>query len=446
MPSSSSRDRLKRGLKSHSPPGMYANSKGSACQRDVARSLGIELALGLDRFWERRRKRSDQTSVDVVDMFCGCGGMSAGFEAFNAVIPTYRLLGAIDIDSDARATYAANLGLTPQAIDVSRLARSQHLLPQFLSEIGRTKSRPLLLIGCSPCQGFSSHRNGRGPTDLRNSLFLDFIKIVERSSPDVVIMENVPELLTGPYWRYVEQARTRLEARGYYVHISYHSLAGFGLPQERFRALLMAMKMPFAPIHPFLARNEFLTVRQAIGRLRPLPAGGSDPDDELHYGVHHKASTVKTIMHVPPNGGNLPLGYGPPCLRRAHERNGKRAYEDVYGRLHWDKPAITITAHARNPASGRFVHPEQHRGLSVREAALLQGFPKSYWVAGSLDSRIRQIGNAVPPIFSACLAAHIAGELASGALSSSFDTGVNASLGESFARLIPSLKGVGNRR
>ena len=80
------------------------------------------------------------------------------------------------------------------------------------------------------------------------------------------------------------------------------------------------------------------------------------------------------------------------ALRRAAERNGRAVYEDVYGRLYWDKPAITITAYARNPASGRFIHPEQDRGLTVREAALLQGFPRCYWFAGSLDSKFRQIG------------------------------------------------------
>ena len=446
---SSARNRLKVSLReAHSHNCSHANAKRTASIRDAARSCGIDLALQLDRYWEHRPQHPAEASVDVIDLFCGCGGMSAGFEAFNALIPTYRILSAVDIDSDARETYTQNFGLTPEAIDISSLARSKNQLPAFLTAIGRTKSRPLVLIGCSPCQGFSSHRNERAPKDLRNSLFLDFIRVVERSSPDVVVMENVPELLTGPYWDYVQQARERLEACGYYVHISYHNLAGYGLPQERFRALLLAMKIPFAPINPFLARDEYRTVRQAIGGMRPLVSGERDPDDDLHYGVHHKVTTIETIMRVPANGGNLPPGVGPACLQRAHARNGKRAYEDVYGRLHWDKPAITITAHARNPASGRFVHPEQHRGLSVREAALLQGFPKTYWVCGSLDSRVRQIGNAVPPIFAAFLAAHIAGELASGALSSSaFEGGVNSSLGESFSRLIPSLKaGTGRQR
>jgi DNA (cytosine-5)-methyltransferase 1 len=117
----------------------------------------------------------------------------------------------------------------------------------------------------------------------------------------------------------------------------------------------------------------------------------------------------------------------------------------VYGRLWWDRPAITITAYARNPASGRYVHPEQHRGLSVREAALLQGFPKKYLFTGSFDSRFRQIGNAVPPTFSAYLAAHVLGELLREKTLVAEEHDIVAPIGPSFSRLIPALK-AGHRR
>jgi site-specific DNA-cytosine methylase len=145
----------------------------------------------------------------------------------------------------------------------------------------------------------------------------------------------------------VDQARLRLERGGYFVSVVYHNLAGFGLPQERFRALIVAMRRPFDPVRPFLRREEFRTVRDAIGDLPALDAGGRDPLDELHYTVRHKESTVNTIRQVPRDGGSLPGGVGPACLERALLRNGKKAYEDVYGRLYWDRPAITITSHAR---------------------------------------------------------------------------------------------------
>ena len=110
-------------------------------------------------------------------------------------------------------------------------------------------------------------------------------------------------------------------------------------------------------------------------------------------------------------------------------------------RLPWDKPSITITAFARNPASGRFTHPEQDRALTIREASLLQGFPKQYQFSGSLDSSFRQIGNAVPPIFSAAIASHIVSELLSPPIAEeNFDRGILGAVGASFSRAIPSIK------
>ena len=113
----------------------------------------------------------------------------------------------------------------------------------------------------------------------------------------------------------------------------------------------------------------------------------------------HRASTIAVIRQIPQDGGSRPSGIGPQCLDRI------KGFYDVYGRLAWDKPSITITHYARNPASGRFVHPEQHRGLTQREAARLQGFPDSFRFAGTFDDVFRQIGEAVPPPFSVAVAA-----------------------------------------
>jgi DNA (cytosine-5)-methyltransferase 1 len=218
-------------------------------------------------------------------------------------------------------------------------------------------------------------------------------------------------------------------------------MAAFGLSQERFRALLVAMPRPFRPPHGFLDRDEFRTVRDAIGDLPRVAAGERDLNDEMHYSAGHRTSTLDTIRAVPKNGGSRPSHVGPECLRRAARKNGRAVYEDVYGRLSWDAPAITITAYARNPASGRYIHPEQDRGLTVREAALLQGFPRDYWFAGSLDQRFRQIGNAVPPTFAVYLAAYLLGELlAEPPGSQEFDSGITQPIGASFSRLIPALK------
>jgi DNA (cytosine-5)-methyltransferase 1 len=145
-----------------------------------------------------------------------------------------------------------------------------------------------------------------------------------------------------------------------------------------------------------------MTVREAIGKLKPLdPKGGVDSGDPMHKTSNHRDSTIQTLALIPKDGGARPRGVGPKCLDKV------AGFYDVYGRLWWDRPAITITARCRTPSCGRFTHPEQNRGLSIREAALLQGFPKTFIFKGPFDDCYKQIGNAVPPPFSVVLAQHI---------------------------------------
>ena len=406
--------------------------------RRAALSAAKMIGPNLNQYWGKSAEVVGP--VDVIDMFSGCGGMSAGFRAVNGLLPAYKLALAVDIDNIANNSYHHNIGVKAQGADVSRLAVDSADLEKLLKASGRRPGHPLVLIGCAPCQGFSSHRNRKGNSDTRNSLFADFAKIATKLKPDAIVVENVPELLTDGYWPYVREARKTLTKAGYQVHIGVHNMAEYGVPQERFRAVLLAFPRAFRPPGGFLNRQSFRTVREAIGGLPPVAAGEKRSDDPMHYSAGHQDSTLRTIRAVPLNGGNRPADVGPECLRRGAQRQGKAMYEDVYGRLHWDKPAITITAYARNPASGRFVHPEQHRGLSVREAALLQGFPASYWFAGSLDERFRQIGNAVPPMFSCYLAAYILGELLGRPIDGQTPAGIDRPIGRSFSRMIPGLK------
>lgn len=416
----------------------------SGRRRSSVGELPRRAALSLDANWKRASK-APSGRLAVVDMFSGCGGMSAGFKSINGIEPAFTIAAAIDIDDVANKTYEANLGIRPEKADVSELARRPALMNEIFARYVGNKNDNLVLIGCAPCQGFSSHRNEAGQTDPRNTLVVDFARIAARIQPIAIVMENVPELLTDRYWPVVSQTRRILEDAGYFVNLSVHNMAEVGAPQERFRTLMLAMKKPFTPPHGFLSRDEFRTVRQAIGSLPPIAPGQRHPSDPMHYTAGHRPSTVATIRAVPKDGGSRPDHVGPECLRRAKARNGRAVYEDVYGRLFWDKPAITITAYARNPASGRYVHPEQDRGLSVREAALLQSFPADFYFTGTLDERFRQVGNAVPPAFAAFIAAHVLMQLRQTTPASSFDKGILSPVGRSFSRLIPALK-AGYRR
>lgn len=341
--------------------------------------------------------------IQVLDFFSGAGGTSLGFAALGRVLPSFELLGGFDINAVSATTYGANY-LTPvQNRDIRELAEHPEQLDKLLKNVGYDKDKATMLIGCAPCQGFSSHRkkHWEAVADSRNNLVLSFSKIVNHLQPDIVLMENVPEFLSKRYWNIFAEAKRRFESYGYIVKQNVYNAAQFGVPQERFRSIIIAMRKKFLLPVGFLDVASYRTVRDAIGKLPPVKAGEECPSDPLHKGVAHKQSTIEIIRSVPHDGGNRPAGVGPTCLDKV------AGFYDVYGRLPWDRPSITITHYARNPASGRYSHPEQDRGLTAREAASLQSFPTGFVFTGKSDDIYRQIGEAVPPLFSAALAAHI---------------------------------------
>jgi DNA (cytosine-5)-methyltransferase 1 len=408
----------------------------SASLAQALQGLAESLPSNFDGYWSAGRS-VDDGPIDLIDIFSGCGGTSAGFRALNGILPIFRHVLAVDIDPTANATYERNIGLKPVLSDAHELATQPQRMDDLISQSPRRSGAPLVLIGCAPCQGFSSHRNGAA--DKRNELFTDFAHIAVRLEPDFVIIENVPELCTDQYWDMVSEARAVFEIAGYRTHLSVHNFAEFGLPQERYRALMLASRQPFHAPVGFLDRQHFRTVRDAIGMLPAIEPGQVDPIDPMHFSAGHRKSTIDMIKTVPQDGGRRAFDAGPPSLIALHARQGKPAYEDVYGRLYWDRPAITITGSSRNPASGRFVHPEQHRGLTVREGALLQGFPYDFEFVGGLIGSFRLLGNAVPPLVAANVGLGIVEDLIDPP-SSGPGRGVEFPLARSFARLIPSLK------
>jgi len=380
--------------------------------------------------------------VDVFDFFCGCGGTSAGFKAARLRGASYRLLGGVDIDKHALATYRTNLGAPTFNADVLQLARNPKAVDSLLKSTARDPKNPLVLIGCAPCQGFSSHTKMEEDPDPRNSLLAAFTKIAVRLSPSAILIENVPEMFADRNWPYFKAARTTLEREGYVVKARIYNFATFGLPQERFRAVVMAFRKQFRMPEPMLQVDEFRTVRQAISALPILKASSQDPADPMHVTSKHRQSTIDLLSKVPKDGGNRPPGVGPKCLENARRSFG--GYTDVYGRLAWDKPALTITARCRTPSCGRFAHPEQNRGLSVREAALLQGFPKDYFFEGPFDDKFKQVGNAVPPLVAKFLAEHMHDQLvhdnSSGNRENAEKAEITESIGPGFSILINGIK------
>lgn len=350
--------------------------------------------------------KSITSRIGVVDFFSGCGGTSAGFQAAAVPNAEIEIIAGIDNDKYCCETYRKMLGKPAHQIDISRLVEDDgELLEGLVNSWDLDRFDKVILIGCAPCQGFSAHRKSVKGKDHRRSLFGIFCEIAAKIQPDAIFMENVPDMFSKKHWQYYAAGRKVLENAGYEIRSRVFNFADFGLPQERFRAVVMAMKMRFNLPNPPLTHEKHVTVRQAIGSLPVLASGESDPADSMHVVSKHRDATIALLAKVPKDGGNRPIGVGPACLDRARETHG--GYTDVYGRLAWDKPAVTITGRCRTPSCGRFAHPEQNRGLSIREAALLQGFPRNFVFEGPFDDKYKQIGNAVAPLVAMHFASHI---------------------------------------
>jgi len=326
--------------------------------------------------------------VKILDIFCGCGGGSLGF-AF-AVRDTgleCDIVG-IDIDRDACLTFQKNR--------VGQAIMADARFPPIRMHRGLFD----VIIGCPPCQGFTRMRGKPNPDDPRNRLvstFLEWIKVIR---PRYVMFENVPWIHGSNYHQCLEKG---LKACGYKYDSKILDAAQFGVPQRRKRFVLVASR-GWKPKLPETTHASPVTVREAIGDLPPLGNGMAYQAMPNHRCMRHSKKVLERIKMIPMDGGSrssLPRELTLPC----HWRN--KGHSDVYGRLHWDNVAPTLTSGCTNPSKGRFIHPRQNRAITPREAARLQTFSDQFIFHGNFFSVSRQIGNAMPVKF----AKHIANPL-----------------------------------
>ena len=260
----------------------------------------------------------------------------------------------------------------------------------------------------SPKERFSAHRKKDIRSDDRNNLVEVFFDVALMLQPEFIVMENVPEIFDDKHWPAISKVIRRVEEAGYRIRARVHNLADFGVPQARFRALIVARRAGRAFNFPAPSDAPHMSVREAIGGLPPIKAGERWLGDPMHVAPAHTSRILELIRSVPKDGGSRKeanLALLPDCHGTVD------GFRDVYGRLHWDRPSISITAKSSTPSCGRFLHPEQDRNISVREAALLQGFPPSFNFSGPLVQLYRQIGNAVSPRFAQSVAKQIADEI-----------------------------------
>lgn len=372
--------------------------------------------------------------MSVIDLFAGVGGFTQGFLRVNQSDLPFSFTSKLLIDSDPTAchTFKKNFPSIPYWIkDLYDVGGSEllHLTKLKKSELD-------FLIGGPPCQGFSSNGK-RWLEDNRNKLMRHFVEIAQQIKPKCVIIENVPMALSA--WRKIFDEEIQEAFSGYAVETAIMNASAFGVPQIRKRAFIVAIRQDLgvskiefptgeydaieaaANLHNETERNlHFVSVEEAIGDLPSLEAGKSLEGDKSlyryaplatsdyqkarrtgslyisnHSARSHSKDFLKKISIIKPGEGNSDLP--------DEHKFSDNYFSQAYARLHAEGIGFTVTAHFRNPGSGRFTHYRDSRSITVREAARLQSFDDKFFFHATEADQERHVGNAVPPLLAEAL-------------------------------------------
>jgi DNA (cytosine-5)-methyltransferase 1 len=331
----------------------------------------------------------------MIDLFAGCGGMSLGFESTKR----FESIFAVEMDERAAQTFAANIGSEV-----------------FVGAIEDVPSFPKadLVIGGPPCQGFSP-LNMAGVGLERRGLWREYLRALDDSSPGAFVMENVPELLRSAEYA---DFRAAAQKRGYTVEGQILNAADFGVPQRRKRAIVIGLRgaKPRFPRQTHFEPGKFgsdeypwRTFRDAVEGL-PLSPNG----ENWHSPRNPKPISLERYKTIPEEGeGRFQLAERRPDITPACWLRKKSGSTDVFGRLWWDRPAYTIRTEFFKPEKGRYLHPSEHRPITLREGARCMSFPDDFRFPDDqpMTDVAKQIGNAVPPVLAAAIAKSIATSL-----------------------------------
>ncbi len=356
----------------------------------------------------------------VIDLFAGAGGFSLGLKQFGEKSSSisFQHVWANDFNKDAVATYNANFGNICVGGDINAVLNHQsHLIP-----------KADLVIGGPPCQGFSLLNRNR-TLDPRKQMWIPFMEIVKLSGACMFVMENVPELLASAEFMDIQEYAYEL---GFDLKSTKLLASDYGVPQARTRAFIFGSRLgkigsEFPPLrthynpkavdsidwsryieHP----KPWRTVKDAIGDL-PEPVGteirGINGLEALHFGRMPTEMSLARYRAIPGEGMNrFDLLRNAPELTPECWKRKKSGGTDLFGRLWWDRPSVTIRTEFFKPEKGRYLHPSQHRPITHREAARIQTFPDDFIFKGTKTEVARQIGNAV----AVALAEHVAASIA----------------------------------
>lgn len=302
----------------------------------------------------------------AIDLFAGAGLFSLAFK--NA---GFEIVKAVEIEATAAATYRANLGDHIEVEDVRRARPSTHC--------------DVLFAG-PPCQGFSTlgKRNGSDP---RNQLCMEVVRWTRQSNPSIVVVENVEAFLKTKTWYCL---CTRFRRLGYETLATVLNAIDFGVPQLRRRSFTFASRVGL----PSITRSAYAkacTVKDAWSGLAPVPDGQNH-----HYSPSPSPLALARMKVIPLGGDKRDVMANAPHLAPPSWWRLGCAVTDVWGRMLWNSPSNTLRTALQNPSKGRYIHPEQNRVISLREAARLHSIPDDWWFEGLPTQIARQIGNSVP--------------------------------------------------
>jgi DNA (cytosine-5)-methyltransferase 1 len=340
----------------------------------------------------------------LIDLFAGCGGMTLGFEATGRFEPVF----AAEFDPDAADTYELNFG--------AHVARNQDGAPKAIKDVTRFPDADIV-IGGPPCQGFSP-LNMRAVGLGRRGLWREYLRALGDANAQAFVMENVPELLrSAEYHSFKKAAEDEL---GFEVEGRILNAANYGVPQTRRRAIVIGSRLGQIPWPTRthwpedelpLGGQPWRTFRDAVRGLAREPTGRN-----WHNPRNPRPMSVERYETIPGEGeGRFELAERRPDITPACWLRKKTGSTDVFGRLWWNRPSFTIRTEFYKPEKGRYLHPSEHRPITVREAARCMSFPDSFKFASpseqSMTSVAKQIGNAVPPLLAQVVANELVGHL-----------------------------------
>ena len=344
---------------------------------------------------------TSSTKIAAIDLFCGAGGLTHGLRK-----QAISVKAGYDIDPACRYAFEKNNKASFVLKDVAALNGSEINLLFSPDEIK-------VIAGCAPCQPFSKYTQGLDTTkDKKWPMLYEFARIVEEVLPDVVTMENVPQVMKHKVYKDFEQ---KLKKLGYHVSSSIVFCPDYGIPQTRHRVVLLASRLgPISLLKATVKPEKYKTVKGAIGHLPPIKQGEAHHSDPLHIASRMSDTNLQRIKASKPHG--TWMDWEDNLVADCHKKPGRATYRSVYGRMSWGKPSPTITTQFIGFGNGRFGHPIQNRAISLREGALLQTFPKNYKFVKPgetlyMTRLATMIGNAVPvklgEVIGKCIRKHI---------------------------------------